>query len=238
MLQRFMGANPYEIIRQPNLKSGKIVYVVEKATPVPLPLLAATGDVLQSLRTALDYIACALVPGCRQGLSTSTYFPILNEAPTPEQLKTAFDGKVKGIKHEALEKIASLKPYKGGDDILWRLHALNKIDKHRLLVAAGCSVSRITREPLKKPINFDPEDIAQALSDTIIPIPGGFPLYEGQELLVDPPSPELNENMKLLGEVAINEPQVIEGRPLIVILRESYRRVVTIVGDFVPLLKR
>lgn len=36
--------------------------------------------------------------------------------------------------------VTDLKPYKGGNKTLWKLHELNRIDKHRLLVAASASL--------------------------------------------------------------------------------------------------
>jgi len=37
------------------------------------------------------------------------------------------------MRPEAIEAIDALKPYGGGNDLLWRLHELNNSDKHRLL---------------------------------------------------------------------------------------------------------
>ena len=34
---------------------------------------------------------------------------------------------------EAVEAIDKLKPYKGGNDALWRIHELDNVDKHRSL---------------------------------------------------------------------------------------------------------
>ena len=42
-------------------------------------------------------------------------------------------GKVDGMRLDAKEAIDRLKPYKGGNDPLWRVHELDNIDKHRAL---------------------------------------------------------------------------------------------------------
>ena len=41
------------------------------------------------------------------------------------------------MRKDAVDAIDAIKPYKGGNDTLWRLHGLNNIDKHRLLITVG-----------------------------------------------------------------------------------------------------
>jgi hypothetical protein len=223
-IQSFKGTNPYEIVRQPEIKSAQIVYNVNRVDPVPLPIRAIAADVIQNFRTALDYLACAIVPAP----TTSTYFPILKQAPTPDQIKTAFDGKIKGASQSAIDKIASLKPYKGGNDVLWRLHELNKRDKHSLLVATYASLSRFD---LRARYHGEPSpDIDEMLAETLAPVKGGFPLQEGSQVFVDAPPPESHQDVNLFVEVVVNEPNVCEGRPLITVLLESRREVARVVG--------
>src|SRR5258705_31662 len=47
--------------------------------------------------------------------------------------------KIKGVNQAGVAIFDATKPYKGGDDRLWALHRLNNIDKHRLLLTAGCA---------------------------------------------------------------------------------------------------
>ena len=175
-LEEFICTHPYEIVRQADLKSDKIVYIVEKATPVPGPIRAIVGDAIQNLRTTLDYLAQALVVANHRTPSKDTSFPILKGDLCSEPYKTAFEGKVKGMGNKAIEAIKRLKPYKGGNDPLYRIHALNNRDKHRLLLAAGCAASRFTSEPIDEKVMLDPEQLEKALADRFVSIPGGFPL--------------------------------------------------------------
>ncbi len=224
-LQSFKGTNPYEIVRQPQIQSGQIVYDVNRVDPVPLPIRAIAGDAIQNLRTALDYLACALVPAPTK----DTYFPILKQAPTPNQIKTAFDGKIKGASQPVIDKVAGLNPYHGGNDVLWRLHELNKRDKHNLVVATHASLSRLN---LRGGFYHgeSPPDIEQMLADTFVPLKGGFPLKEGGQFFIDAPPHESDKDVYFFLEVVVNEFDVCEGRPLITVLRESFREVVRIVG--------
>jgi len=234
-VERFKATKPYELVRQPELQAGKIVYDVVKADHVWPSIPAIVGDVLQNLRTALDYMACCLVPNCRIGIA-KIYFPILDSAPTTEQLESAFDGKVKGADRDVINKIAALKPYQGGDDVLWRLHRLNIIDKHRLLVAVQSHMSRFD---FGGPVVIDPDgfpDVAQTLDNTLVSVAGGFPLEKGSQITIDAPPAEADQYLQFLVEIAINEPDVCQGRSLSRILLESFKRVQRVIGEFVPLI--
>jgi hypothetical protein len=56
--------------------------------------------------------------------------PIAKDRDTYDAEKA---GKLKGIRPKAIEAIDALKPYKGGNDTLWRIHELDNIDKHRFV---------------------------------------------------------------------------------------------------------
>lgn len=224
-IEEFKAINPYEIIPQPEIKADRIVYDIKRADDVPLHIRAIAGDVIQNLRTALDYLACAIVPSP----TNRTYFPILKQAPTPDQIKAAFDGKINGASQFAIDEIAGLKPYKGGNNILWRLHELNKRDKHNLLVATQASISRFK---LGGGFGYreSTPDIAEMLANILIPVKGGCPLKEGGQFFIDAPSPESNQGVYFLVEVVIDEANVCEAQPLIGVLRESLREVMRVVG--------
>jgi hypothetical protein len=97
----------------------------------PIDVLSAAGDVVQNLRTSLDHLANQLVwVGTGKESSRQIAFPIAESLDEYESQKVR---KVKGMRIDAIEAIDALKPYKGGNDALWRIHELNNIDKHRTL---------------------------------------------------------------------------------------------------------
>jgi hypothetical protein len=61
-------------------------------------------------------------------------FPIARDFPTYESEKAK---KLEGIRPEAVKAIDDLKPYKGGNAHLWRIHELDNIDKHRALYSVA-----------------------------------------------------------------------------------------------------
>jgi hypothetical protein len=98
-------------------------------------VVSIAGDIVHNLRSALDHLAQQLVFVGSPHLTPSTIgrqigFPIAENVTKYESIKA---GKVDGMRSEAKEAIDRLKPYKGGNDPLWRVHELDNIDKHRAL---------------------------------------------------------------------------------------------------------
>jgi hypothetical protein len=61
-------------------------------------------------------------------------FPIARSLKRYEEIKPR---KLRGVRKDAIDAIDALKPYKSGNNELWFLHALNNIDKHRLVLTVG-----------------------------------------------------------------------------------------------------
>ncbi len=61
-------------------------------------------------------------------------FPIAEDFTTYEARKA---GQVEGMRDDAKRAIDAARPYKGGNDALWRIHSLNNADKHRNLLTVG-----------------------------------------------------------------------------------------------------
>jgi hypothetical protein len=98
--------------------------------------VASAGDIVHNLRSALDHLAHQLVLVGSPGKEPTRRieFPIAKDFATYEKDKRA---KVEGMRQDAIAAIDALKPYKGGNDDLWRIHELDNIDKHRGLFTIG-----------------------------------------------------------------------------------------------------
>jgi hypothetical protein len=94
--------------------------------------VSIAGDIVHNLRAALDHLAHQLVlVGSPDTIPTRRIeFPISETVTKYESEKAR---KVEGMTPIAIEAIDRLKPYKGGNDALWRIHELDNIDKHRAL---------------------------------------------------------------------------------------------------------
>jgi len=102
---------------------------------VSFDVLTAAGDVVNNLRGALDHLAYQMTiahrPRTSQRELKGIYFPICKDKPTYEK---AAKGYKKFFGAEAIKLLDTLKPYKGGNEALFRLHDLNNFSKHRLLL--------------------------------------------------------------------------------------------------------
>lgn len=115
------------VTTDPNTKTRKL----GEHRIIDFDFLAASGDVVHNLRSALDHLANQLVwVGSGEEPSRRVEFPIAKDAATYERDKAR---KVEGMCPKAIKAIDALKPYKGGNDALWRIHELDNIDKHRAL---------------------------------------------------------------------------------------------------------
>jgi hypothetical protein len=96
--------------------------------------LAAAGDVVVNLRGALDHLAYQLTKAHRPRITIKEerkiFFPICDDATGYEKARKTV---IKFVGPDAIKLIDALKPYKGGNEALFRLNELNNINKHKLL---------------------------------------------------------------------------------------------------------
>src|ERR1022692_1403938 len=131
------------------------------------------------------------------------------------------------MRSEAIDAISALKPYKDGNDVLWRLHRLNNIDKHRLLVAVGSaplahSITPSQRAEVTRRFygSYPPDHPAPNLAGAMISYPARhFPLKAGDVLLTLPES-EVEAFTRFHFDLVFGESGVLEGVPLTGTLEE------------------
>jgi len=220
----FIETHPYSLEVNADPKTGKPLVHIVKASRIPPEITLIAGDVIQNLRTALDYLACGLVRWNHKAPTSHTEFPIFDHAPVTPSDEARFRRKVKGMRQEAIDAISATHPYQGGDDTLWRLHRLNRIDKHNMLITAWGNITSITGRPL-----FGDQWVGNRWTG----VPGiPFPLKQGDKFLIDIPNVKVDKNTQFFLEIVLNESGVAEGYPLILALKQSFRRVNEIAGDF------
>jgi hypothetical protein len=216
---RYLNSNPYGVLRKDNRKTKKCTFYVTRVPDVPPSLIAIVGDALHNLRSALDHLAWQIVIKAGNTPTTATAFPICNDI---EHHKSVSPERMKGMSQAAIDAINDLKPYKGGGDpenLLWCLHRLDAIDKHRLLVTTGSRLIAHSMTPSQRAKiienfykSYPKDHLAPDLSKTLI-APGTvvqFPLKVGHKLVTLPLS-ELEQMMRFNFAVAFNEPGIMEG---------------------------
>lgn len=107
--------------------------------PLPLAFSAEAGAYINSIRSALDMLATALVE--RHGLPIKPddiYFPIKKSEDAFKEDKI-----VKALPDAERKIVESLKPYCGGNELLWALHRLDILRKHRRLLTADLTPTKL-----------------------------------------------------------------------------------------------
>jgi hypothetical protein len=202
-------------------ETGDITYSLNRVPVVPSDISLIVGDVLHSLRGALDYVACGMVVAGGGGVTSKTKFPIREVAEDWEVSGLCL---VKGAHQQAIEALRRIQPYKGGNYFLWLLNRLNILDKHRLLVAVSGINSGRTLSPNEQATEPKPGEDALFTNGphgrvkfsgwTTPPVP----LHAGQKLLTISAS-QADEQVGFFFDIAICEPGLTEGTAVTLLLR-------------------
>lgn len=241
-IQRFFESNPYEVVVEDNPHSGQREYRVARADPLPSCLSLIAGDVIHNARSVLDHVIWRLVKANGgEPQERRTAFPIWK---SKSAYKAGRPGDAKGISEEALDLLYALKPYKGGNDALWRLHQLDIVDKHRLLLtvaAANRNIALNVGAIMRKTFANTPgNEWVQDTPDMHVALNPGHRtrIATGALLFGVPLGNETYDDVKFAIEVALHEPEIVESEPLIPALDQLVSFVEHVLGLFEPLLTR
>jgi hypothetical protein len=236
----FKATDPHEVSAKRDPQTRKLIYYVHKADPVPNDIALIAGDILQNLRSAIDYLAYQLVLAAANEPTIHTSFPIFD---TSDKYKSGVQGKVKGMTEMAIKAIDAVEPYQGGKgEILWRIHRLNNIDKHRLIFTCGIAPGQfnfgrhIGVERLTELIEAHGISALPQFPDAYVDFPSRRMLKVGDELFIDKADAEINEDIQFLLDIAFNEPGIAEGESIIETLQSAADFVDDLISDFTPLL--
>ncbi len=232
-LSAFAATGPYKVETKRDPSTRRLIYFLSHVAEPPTAIRVLAGEILQSVRSALDHLAYQLVQvgTGTPGPFTHVYFPICADAAKYASQKRS---KTHGMRASALAAIDSIQPYRGGNDILWQLDKLNNIDKHRLLIAVGSAYHSVDVLPSAvAPMSLVAPEALKAFESMELflePADRMCPLKPGDELFIDMPDAE-PRNTKFRFEVAFNEVDVCEGLPIYDTVRralEEAQRVVTV----------
>jgi hypothetical protein len=153
-ITRWLKVDGYRTVTTPDPEPPDHVVRVEILRPLddgPFSLLI--GDFLQDARAALDHLAYSLAELNYAGeftdeVAESSEFPIIGDVDRKGrsgQGQTLFEAaanrKLAGVSPAVKAAIQGFQPYQRGatwrDDPLWHLHALARVDRHRLLHVAA-----------------------------------------------------------------------------------------------------
>jgi hypothetical protein len=122
------------VLREQPPNVANDVLVAEENAPLPLAFQVEAGAYINAVRSSLDILASTLAQRHCQVLIDQAYFPVV--ASQQVWISGNYKGHklIKALPNKEREIIESLKPYKGGNDLLYALHNLDIVRKHvRLL---------------------------------------------------------------------------------------------------------
>lgn len=232
----FLATRPYEIGVRRHAETQRTIYYVSGVRDTPPRLAAVVGDVIQNLRSALDQLAAQLVEiGTGTSAGKHVYFPIGDDLASYSAKKAK---QTTGMTAAAVHTIDALRPYKGGNESLWQVHALNIIDKHRALLTVGSAfhsvdvggiVTRVMGDAVREAGLFKGKELP-TFDLFLRPADRLFPLRVGAELFEDLPDAPPDPAIRFQLDVALGEPGILEGEPLV----EALSRMVGAVESTLP----
>lgn len=237
-LVHFQNTYPYKFSAQRDPETRQPIYHMTEVAEIPVSISLISGDVLHGLRSALDYLMWSF----SENPTSFTSFPIFDPSKVEESY---LPRKIGGLSPAGQKIITDLKPYKGGNEILWRLHQLNITDKHHLLVTASTSLRSLDINQHRANVSHGGSAIVEsrgqhfvvriAEARHIAPQTRVFPLKAGDVLLVDPPDAKIDENIDFRFDVAFNEPGIADGDPILGTFNQSLNLVREIIDSFAQL---
>ena len=205
--------------------------------------MALISEILHTLRTALDNLAYQLFLVCRANPTDEgegIYFPIYDDAKTKEA--SAF-GKIKPFRQEIIDVVRNVNPSKSGQPLLWVLHRLDIVDKHRrILVEVLVNHSVFVREAMRQLlIEQGYADMAHfvALRPAFFTSPKtGHKAQVGDILFTTPPdtSEEMKKALHFTCDIAFDEPGIIEGESVIATIDALLKLIEGFLPSFAPFL--
>lgn len=141
MIREYLAQRPYRLMRRRNPQTGEVTLYVKQDKPTPWKLGLVIGDAIHNIRASLDVCMFNIISKQTDNplYLRAVQFPFawraqgLGDAINNRRAKLA--GK------NVVRQIEELKPYGGGNQILYDISELDVIDKHKKIVVIGSVAS-------------------------------------------------------------------------------------------------
>jgi hypothetical protein len=241
-LRAFRQSGPPEVGEQDDPNTGEKIYYAKSVPTIPDAVHLIAGDALHNLRASLDHLALQLR---RAGLFRTTtaetriQFPIRASA---QDCEADLNREEQATRPDVTNLIRAIEPYQGGlGNDLWLLNELNNIDKHRTLLVIGGACLYISLGTLsggQVPPAFAGDYVPDTRCGTgtffrssrpVCPVQVGTPLH------VCPADAVPRREVHFDFAVALGEPEIVKGQPLLRTIHELVEAVEGVIQQFVPL---
>ncbi len=136
---------PYSTFREFDSKRRKDAIKVRFDKPLPLIVNAEVGAIVNSIRSSLDLLAVALAERNGHLSPKDAYFPVCQTRATfLDKRRGGGMEKIARLSAADIAVIKKLKPYKRGNALLYSLHQMDIMRKHRSLITVNVEMARMT----------------------------------------------------------------------------------------------
>lgn len=204
----FFETHPYEVFTDVDTVEQRESLKIRLNASPPSEISIIVAEAVYHLRSSLDQLACVLAEANGAKDTSQTYFPFAGDES--EFKKRGVQNKINMLHPEAISMLSDLKPYRGGNDLLWALGRLANIDKHKKIIPIGSG--RFGHE-IKLTIYLLAGDIVQPPSSE------WQPLDKERTLFTYPAGRKINGyEVNLVTDVAFRDVDFFENKPLIEVL--------------------
>jgi hypothetical protein len=141
-IDAFVQKNAEPIAPHPQFTHAQII---RKDRVIPDEIKTAAGMIIQAQRDSLDYLVHALAVNNGATKLAATEFPIVNSEARLSDKRTR--RKIAELAPADQAAILALKPYKGGNNVLYALNWLCNKSKHRDLIVLAQNIAGIRFGP-------------------------------------------------------------------------------------------
>lgn len=144
LARSFFQSKPHTVVSKPDplYPTTHELYYLKLVKRLPARLNGLAGDAVINLRSALDNLGYSVAVASGKS-GKHAHFPF---GETLADAQSRFKNRSKDIPKEIFEFMIALKPYKGGNDTLWRLNKLANARKHQHFLRSTVFTSQITYE--------------------------------------------------------------------------------------------
>lgn len=218
----FWAADPCEIETVGTPFAGRGFYRVKRMAALPEIIPVIAGDAAHNIRSSLDHFAWAAASPQERGVHTC--FPVWNSSGirTHDKWQKQVVQQMKGASAELIEAMVKLEAWQDGrDSMLWAIHELDRVDKHRILLSVAVVLTGIALDGDSYEITVAKKFSGVDPSRPLALEPARWiPVEAGGELFGTPDGTDLGATRTTLSfDVMLGEPEMLRGRSAVTQLR-------------------
>jgi hypothetical protein len=206
-------------IKDPDPGIPNYVIVAVEKEALPLSFVVEVGAHINSIRSSLDVLATALAYRYQVPKPEDVYFPVAGSEASFKSGGYKGADLVKGLPAPERTIIESLKPYQGGNDLLWSLHRLDIVRKHKRLL-----------ETAIYPRNFSV--MGWGLRDAFTPTADWVSVSATGETVLGLIMKGVKAQINFTPYIALNEPGLLARMPIMTALEQFAAVATAIIAKF------